>query len=275
MTNYYYILSSLPNLSLDKRPSEEELDEAIALIKRQCDEGDLAQIQWFYYRNECFNLIEYWQHQFGHIPSRPLRKPYIHPEKDFKFIDQDLEILPPFLMTWYEEEREHLPFWSINDIENRVQTIFFNAAEDLEPSFIKSYFEFEHQLRGLMATFHQGEYEFINQDLILSNETIAGLLKRRPLRLSDNDKLQYPHLESLLLALKGKDPIDISLEVHKVLWVKADELASGHYYDRISLLNYVAKLFLLYRREQLFQNQNEPHLQRLVNEALQKIESHD
>lgn len=130
MTNYYYILSSLPNLSLDKRPSEEELDEAIALIKRQCDEGDLAQIQWLYYRNECFNLIEYWQHQFGHIPSRPLRKLYIHPEKDFKFIDQDLEILPPFLMTWYEEEREHLPFWSINDIENRVQTKFFKLRKN-------------------------------------------------------------------------------------------------------------------------------------------------
>lgn len=61
-----------------------------------------------------------------------------------------------------------------------------------------------------MATFHQGEYEFINQDLILSNEMIAGLSKRRPLRLSDNDKLQFPYLESLLLALKGKDSIDFS-----------------------------------------------------------------
>ena len=275
MTNYYYILSSLPKLSLDQRPSEEALDEAIALLKRQCDEGDLKQVQWFYYRNECYNLIEYWQHVFGHIPNRPLRKPYIHSESDFKSIDQDLETLPPFLQEWYENEREHLPFWTINEIENRVQTKFFEAVEALEPSFIKSYFEFEHRVRGLMASFHQSEYPFVNQELIYSDEKVVPLLKRRPLRFAEEDRLAYPFLENLIHSLQSKDPMEISLAVHKVLWAEADDLASDHYYDRIALLNYTAKLFLLYRREQLFQNQDEPHLQRLVNEALQNIQTND
>lgn len=275
MTNYYYILSSLPNLSLEERPAEDILDEAMALLKRQCDPGDLEQINWFYYRNECFNLIEYWQHLYGHIPSRPLRKPYLHQEAEFKAIDADLEILPPFLREWYPEHKEQLAFWSPNEIENKIQSQFFAAAEDLEPSFIKDYFQFEHLVRGLMASFHQAEYGFINQELILSSEPIASALKRRPIRFSEEDRLAYPYLENLIQALKGKDPIHISKAVHEVLWQFADELASGHYYDRIALLNYVAKLFLLYRREQLFQNQEVPHLDRLVMEALQNIESND
>ncbi len=276
MTNYYYILSSLPNLSLDGRPDETALDKAFDLIMRQCDQADLEHISWFLYRNESYNLIEYWQQLYGHIEHRPLRKPYGHKTSDFNGLDQNLEILPPFLRSWYEEQRERIPHWNLNRIETEVLSQFFQAAEALEDSpFVRDYFNFEHQLRGLMASFHQGEYSFIDQDRSFSNHAIVALLRRRPLTIRQEDQLTFPFLEDLIHSLSSKDPKQISLAVHQVLWQEADDLAQGHYFDRFALLNYVAKLFLLYRREQLFQNQEEPKLQSLVKSALQNIEVHD
>ncbi|WP_421753553.1 DUF2764 family protein [Croceimicrobium sp.] len=275
MTEYYYILSSMPDLDLEKRPSEEALEEAIDLILRQIQDEDRENLAWFFRRNDLYNLIEFWQFEYGHLLHRPLRKPYSLDQEKLKNLRLEPEVLPFFLQDWYRENQESMGHWSANRIETEVHKRFFDAIEALPPSFIRDYFLFEKEMRAFMATYHQSRYPFLDSDVQWLNREISQGLHKKPAQISPTLQLEKPWLEKLLKALDSKEPKTISLAVHQVLWAKADELSTAHYFDLTALLNYCAKLFLLYRREQLSENRKEARLQALVDEALQNLSQHD
>lgn len=265
----------MPALSLDKRPSEEALEEAINLILRQIKDEDRGDLSWFFKRNDLYNLIEYWQFEFDHLLERPLRKPFELGKDSLKKIRLESEILPDYLQEWYLENKESLMHWSPNRIETELHQVFFTAIEALPDSFIRQYFLFERDLRALMATYHQARYDFLDQEQQWLSKDLRNALQKVPSQLNPSMSLERPFLEKLLPALDSKDPLSISLAVHQVLWDKADELSTAHYYDLTALLNYCAKLFLLYRREQMHNNRKEARLQDLIDEALSNITKDD
>jgi hypothetical protein len=275
MNNYYYILSSMPELSLDKRPAEEDLEEAISLILRQINEVDQESLAWFFRRNDLYNLIEFWQFEYDHLLERPLRKPFQLDKEALINIKLEPELLPNYLRDWYAEHKETMMHWSPNRIETELHQVFFEAIEELPAGFIRDYFLFERDLRALMATYHQARYSFLDQETNWLNKDMRNSLQKKPAQISNQMHLEKPYLEELLKALDTKDPSSIALAVHQVLWDKADALSKAHYFDTTALLNYSAKLFLLYRREQLHDNQNEARLQSLLDEALSNIQNHD
>lgn len=275
MTNYYYILSSMPLLSLDKRPKEDELDEAIDLIKRQLSENDLEAFNWFLFRNDLYNLIEYWQHHFQGLLHRSLRKPYGLSREKLANLKASPEDVPPFLQDWYDAYKDLIPHWSTNQIELALNELFFSEVKRLEKGFVRDYFLFEMELRKQMAYFHQSRYSFLSKVEINSNSPLYADLRRDPLQLSATLLQEYPHLQEILSALQTKDPTLITRAVHQVLWQKADALCEGHYYDIHALLSYTAKLFLLYRREQLASPNKRDRLGVLRQEALQNFKQND
>lgn len=272
MTEYYYILSSMPDLTLDKRPKEEDLEEAINLILRQIKDEDREDLAWFFRRNDLYNLVEYWQFEFDHLLERPLRKPYELSKEDLKRVKLEPDLLPNYLQEWYAENKETMMHWSANTLETKLHQVFFEAIEDLPEGFIKSYFLFERDLRALMATYHQSRYDFLDQEAQWLEKDLRSSLQKIPTQLSSKTQLEKSYLEGLLKALDSKEPQEIANKVHEVLWNEADELSRAHYFDLNALLNYCAKLFLLYRREQMHDNQNQARLQVLIDEALSNIQ---
>jgi len=265
----------MPDLSLDKRPSEEELEEAINLILRQLSDADKEQVAWFFRRNDLYNLIEFWQFEYDHLLHRPLRKPHSINRDKLKNIKIEPELLPSFLQEWYRENQEVIAQWSANRIETELHNLFFQAIENLEDGFIKDYFLFEKELRAIMATYHQSRYNFLDQKPHWLEKELRTALQRKPAQIGNQIQLEMPFLEDLLKSLNSKDPTAITKSVHQILWFKADELSRAHYFDIKALLNYCAKLFLLYRREQLQENKKQARLQSLVDEALSNISQHD
>jgi len=268
-------LSSLPDLKLDQRPVEEELDEAVDLIKRQVQGADLENLHWFFFRNDLYNLIEYWQTEFDQLLERPFRKPYSINRKDYSQLAQHSGVLPNYLQSWYETHQETIRHWKPNRIETELHEVFFKSVEGLEAGFVRDYFLFEKQLRAIIASYHQSRYEFLDGEKKWLEKSLRQTLQRSPLQLSPQIVLETPYLEPLTKALDTKDPSTISLAVHQILWDEADRLTKGHYFDSFALLNYCAKLFLLYRREQLEENQTEARLDVLVQEALSNIKNND
>lgn len=275
MSNYYYILSSLPQLKLDKSLFEEDLDEAWRLIQRNASAEDLKEIAWFWQRNDLYNLLETWQNRFLNYPLRPLRKPYSLKAEDLAASEKDIDILPPLWRVFYIEHKEEIMHWSANEMDNRALDYYFDHLALKAAPFISQLFAFEREVRRLMATFNTSLYPFVNKEIRYGSTPLhQQLLKGKP-SLSEKQKLGQTFLQPLLNALATKDPQAITNAVHQVLWNKADTLASAHYFDRLALLNYCSKLFLIYRREQLSANQHKPFLGDLLDEALKNIYHHD
>lgn len=275
MSNYYYILSALPTLSLKNHLGESQLDEAWNLIQRNVEEGDLAEINWFVWRNDLYNLLEFWQESYLNYPVRPLRKPYSLTEIEFKNLEKDPSVLPSALREFYESNQMLIPHWSANEMDSAFFNYFFTLVAEKAPVFIRELLSFEKDLRSLMATFNQGLYSFVNKEFKYTDASIRKTLQKEQVKLNSQELLQYPFLSRAIAALSAKDPIRISYTVHEILWEKANELTKGQYFNRLQLLNYCSKLFLIYRREQLSTNQNKPFLKDLVKGVVKSIPSYD
>tara|TARA_R110001592_G_scaffold162584_2_gene395904 strand:- start:31706 stop:32533 length:828 start_codon:yes stop_codon:yes gene_type:complete len=275
MSNYYYILSSLPQLKLDKSLSEEDLDEAWQLIQRNASAEDLKEIAWFWQRNDLYNLLETWQYRFLNYPLRPLRKPYSLTTEDLAASEKDIDILPPLWREFYLEHKEEIIHWTANEMDSYALDYYFDQLALKADPFISQLFAFEREVRSLMATFNTSLYPFANKEIRYGSTPLHQQLLKGKSSLSEKQKLGQTFLQPLLNALATKDPQAITNAVHQVLWNKADTLASAHYFDRLALLNYCSKLFLIYRREQLSSNQQKPFLRDLLGEALKNINHHD
>lgn len=265
----------MPKLSLSKRPPEEELEEAINLILRQLSDDEQSDLAWFFRRNDLYNLIEFWQFQYDHLLHRPLRKPHLLKRETLKNLKPSSEQVPKYMREWYEENQDLIPYWSANRIETELHELFFGAISELPEGFIRRYFLFEKELREIMASYHQARYNFLDQDAQWLTKDLRQALHKEPPLLNQKLMLEKPYLEGLLKALASKNPATITRAVHEILWEQADALSRAHYYDYTALLNYAAKLFLLYRREQLDENKRQARLQVLVDEALSNITNHE
>lgn len=265
----------MPALKLDRRLSEDALDEAWSLIQRNSSDEDLAQIDWFLKRNNLYNLLESWQHRYLNYPFRPLRKPYSFGVDDIAASEKNPELIDPLWQEFYDQHKDDLKQWTANEMDSRWFAYFFNKVAEQAHPFISELFAFEREARSLMATFNTSIYPFVNKEHRYGQRSLHRQLLQGKSQLSEKQKLSQPFLEPLLKALASKDPQAITNAVHQVLWEKADDLAKGHYFDQISLLNYCFKLFLIYRREQLSSNEHKPFLADLLEESIKNINHHD
>ena len=268
MADYYYLIASLPELSLNEPPSQDRLEEALQLIQRQLSPPDQEAFRWFLYRNDVYNLIEFWQDQQNELPPRPLRYPHSVPVDDFPRLSREAELLPAFLQPFMEANANEAPHWPATVIENRLHGYFFEALDQAPHPFLRAYFSFEDELRAIIATYHQAEYDFIDSEPLFLSKNLRQSVRKGQAGLTENLRLNLPFLPELLRTLAEKDVAAISTQVHKILWGQAEELSRGHYFDLTVLLAYAARLMLLFRRKHLDSNRRADHLEHLIQFAI-------
>jgi hypothetical protein len=273
MADYYYVIASLPGLSLEQRPSDQQLKEAWQLIDRQVSEPvDRQAVLWFLYRNDIHNLVEHFQHKILDFPRRPLRQPASINEEDLEQIEKDASPLPFFLSEFYESHRSHMMAWNATEIENKWHQLFFESVQKDAPPFIQQYFEFEDQLRRMTATFNTKHYSFLDPENRFLAKDLAKSISRGHEGLPENLQWNYPFLSELLKALASGDLNRITKQVHQSLWERSESLAKGQYFNQTALLSYCARLFLLFRRKHLIFNKEQPYREQLVALALKNTQ---
>lgn len=268
MAEYYYLMASLPELKLEEPPAQDQLEEAFQLIQRQIEPADAEAFRWLLYRNDVYNLIEYWQDEQNIMPPRPMRYPSSLDREELARTEREPSLLPPFLHAFMEEEGAKAPHWPATEIENRLHAQFFSALPQAPHPFLQDYYAFEDELRAIIATYHQSLYHFIDQEPQYLNKNLRQRLRKGQAGLSENLKRNMPFLPELLNVLASKEVDDISTQVHRILWNRAEELSQGHYFDLYALLAYGVRLFLLFRRKHLDKNRQEAHLQALIEFAI-------
>lgn len=266
MTNYYYLISSLPELDFTQGLRLADLDEALDLIDRQVSDSDLIEaIRFYYQRNEVLNLIEALQHQHYKYEHRPPRLPY---RLDYtKLIkEKRMDELPDFISEWFNQKQSEIALMGASTLAKNLLTLLYN--QPVNHPYNKLFLDFESLIRRQFATLNKGSYKFINQDLSFIEGELGKRLEQDNIRLSSVDKLSFPYLEELILSQRSRDLKQMTNTIHRLLWNKSEALSTGHYFDDWNLLSYVSRAFLTYRREQLEVNEGQPQLDIILQNAL-------
>jgi hypothetical protein len=268
MASYYYLLASLPQWSWADEPRLEALREAQALIERQIAPADRAAYNWLLYRNDVRNFIRLLQDQRSSGPERPWTEPCSLRKSEWEEIRQNPEQAPPFLREWLESQdgKEAPP--GAAPLEERLMALFFEGAAGAPHPFLRQYFGFEDELQAVIATYQQGQYDFLDQETPYLREELRQNVKKGQAGLTENLRLSLPYLPGLLETLATRDAAAIRHKVLELRWQQAEELGRQHFFDLTHLLAYGARLDLLFQKNLAAPPQGEAPFSALIRHVL-------
>lgn len=229
MSDYYYVIASLPSIVFGEKPPI-SFHSVMWRLKANLKEIDLDRIRRFLLLFDFFNLKRFWE-------EKPLDNWGF---LDRKGIDEALLVeseLPDFLFEFldkYKDRQARVLYFS------ELLSIFFNKMIAEEKGFLKSYLTLQRNVRLLscaVLTERKIEEELFFEDI--KEPDIDDLLKKKE-NYSDVD-FDYA---SLVKSLKNtrKNPLELYKEFMFFQFNQIDELMIYHPFSMDQILGYLAKL---------------------------------
>jgi len=228
MTDYYFLISSLPTLEFGKKPPI-DFHQLFFSYKMNIEGKDFEKVRRFLLYFDCQNLVNLWR-------EKPL-DPWGYLDK--KGIDEALlvdTVLPDFVFDFlkkYPEKEQRITYFP------ELLSSFFKTMIYEEKGFLKDYFVLQRSIRLLKTAFFT---EDVGKELFfedLSDLDIKDLLKRKN-NYSDK-RFDYKELAKILGNQK-LDPLTLYTEYMKFQFYMIDRLLIENPFSIDQLIGYLAKL---------------------------------
>jgi hypothetical protein len=263
---YYYLISSLPDISLQIEANEIDYNDTFDSIKRNLSKADQQLLRYLIYPNDIQNLISTIAHNFHHVPLAPFKTPAIFNQdeiKNFKLIRRNF---PDFINGFLADNEDRLGNMSLRDIENALLDRFYNKVIDLQSGFLTNYYHFVRELKSLIAAYNYNSYSFLSQPYI--NDADRLILQvgpdRAPSALVIKD---YPYLEKLIVVLSKQQPEETERFIDTVIWNYLDETISDTFSSE-AVFAYAIKLQISKRRLTIKAHSNDNSLEALLQKII-------
>ena len=262
---YYYLIATLPDLSLEETRVKTDFDEALETISRNLEKEDELLLRYLIYPNDHRNLLNAIFHNHHHLPLAPFAKPAIFEEDIIEDYQHQQYTFPDYIADFLGTFQERFAEMSMREIENQLLHRFYSVVLSIEDDFISSYFTFERTLRSMISGFNRGLYPFKNPLEMVEDESISGRLAQEGVGVSLLAKA-YPFIESLQQVLIAKDPTNIEKTVDGIRWDFIESF-NWDFFGRQQVYGYVLKLLMVKRWAWLETQQDEQHFDRLCTQV--------
>jgi vacuolar-type H+-ATPase subunit C/Vma6 len=169
---YYYLITSLPDLSLtDKDPGYSVVSFRQSVMD-QLDKKDARLIQVLYYRYDIENLgtlvkntTDPWRPE-GNFSADELSAMLSSPDS-----------LPQFLALFMHDTYEAWPRMSRKEMINTATTYFIDWTSTIENAFLRKWLTFDHNLKNLLIWLNCRKFGLNHADEVLGNNYEAEYLR--------------------------------------------------------------------------------------------------
>ena len=261
---YYYLIATLPDLSLEETKVKFDFDETLETISRNLEKEDELLLRYLLYPNDHKNLLNAIFHRHHHLPAVPFLKPAVFEEEIIEDYPHQQYTFPDYIADFLDDFQERFSEMSMREIENQLLQRFYQAVASAKDGFILDYFDFERILRSMITGFNRGLYPFKNPLEMVEEENISSRLAQEGVGVSLLAKA-HPFIESLQQALVSKDPMKLEKTVDGIRWDFIDNF-NWDFFGRQQVYGYVLKLLMVKRWAWLEEQQGEQHFERLCQQ---------
>lgn len=268
--SYYYLIASLPDLSLDDSLKYVDFDETFDTIRRNLEADDLELFNYLIYPNDNRNLLNYLFYEYKDLPTSKPLWPYTIPIDSIQSFRRDRSLFPDYMVEFFQESEAQFTSWTMREMENRLQIKFEEELEKSELPFVTAYFRFKHSLAEIVASLNQAHYRFLFESQFSHANSSLNMLKKGQSPSSSVLK-EYPYAEQLRETVALGDPIELERFVERVEW---DYLEGPHTtFGTDHVLAYAARLLLLSRRKRQDREVGTERYKVLKNDIRNKVHS--
>lgn len=246
MHAYYYIVASLPELTLGQNIDDNAFDEIFSLINRNLTAEDRILFTHLRYPADILTIVNVLSNSKKLPKHYPLviGPPTLTKEQAGKIITHT-DPAPKFIQNIFEGNRD----WADEDIfeiEKALTEGFYESVLQVDDEFLRAYFQFDKDLRNITMALNARQYQFDKQPYFINHEPVNVKIKQShspDFGLSE----QYPFVDKLLTKVSDKDPTALEKYLDELRWNFIDDFSRSSYFNRQIIFGYFIKLQITYR----------------------------
>lgn len=269
--NYYYLISSLPDISPQMDASNLDFDNIFDMIRRNLTKEDRKLLRYLIYPNDINNLLSILSHKYQNLPTAPFKKPSVFNLEEIKGYKLTRKNFPDFLNDFLAENEDLLASMSPREIKDAILDRFYNEVFGLGNNFLADYFVFVRELKSLIAAFHFNTYAFLSQPNIHNAERLILQVgpDRSPSALVTKD---YPYLNDLIKVLSENQPEKKERFIDSVIWDFLEEKTQG-LFGTEDVFAYTIKLQIIQRWAIIDSSNGQEYFEKLLHKIINDVTS--
>ena len=257
---YYYLIATLPSLSLEEMKAKIDFEETLETIQRNLEKEDESLFQFILVPNDHRNLLNVIFGQYHQLPLPAMVSPSLFDQETIKEYAHRPYEFPPHMADFLVTSQERFDGMTMKEMENQLLDRFYQAVAKVDDEFIRDYFAFEQALHSIVAGLNRSLYESTGSIEPIEIDRISERLSQEGAGATLLAKT-YPFIEKLGQAMATKDPMQIEKTIDQVKW-EYIEGASNDFFGRQQVFGYTIKLLMVKRWADL-KEQEDGHFERL------------
>jgi hypothetical protein len=263
MTNYYYLISSLPELEYKHGLPLPDCKTIVEFISKNLSEKDLALFQFLRYPEDIKLLVN------NLFEKKNLNRPYPFVWENTTFSTKDIPDLingkiasPAFIRSFFDEYLNTSEAMSPSESEKKLWGLFYTAVSELEESFLKSWFHFDLQLKRAINVSNGRKFNLSTSEK--ENEMNVPI---------QNGFSDFNVLKEKEFLHHENTPVELEVVLDKIKWKYLDQLSSFSFFTVHTVFSWFLKYQILLRWSgNLSDEQLNIRIKELITESIKDIQ---
>ncbi|MCF8302056.1 MAG: DUF2764 domain-containing protein [Bacteroidales bacterium] len=264
--HYYSLVAGLPELILEQNKLQFSPGEFKEYLHEEIDGKDLELVKVLYLPHDNFNLLNLLQK--SEEPFNDMGN-YSHDllEEEKKEPSQLPQYMQKFIINYLNETTlDENMSW-----ENQLTGLFYDYITSLKNDFLDKWFEFERNVKNVMAGLMARKYDHPLEGELIGHEAITESIRKshaRDFGLAND----FPEVEKLLHIFDKENLLEREKDIDQLKWQYIDELNTFNYFTIEVILGYVIKLNMVNRWMQLDEETGREMFNKLLEELRNSFE---
>jgi hypothetical protein len=247
--NYYYLIASLSDLSLDSEQQTIDFKEIVETIQRNLEPTDETRFKYVLYQNDNRNLLKTLFERNNKLPSKTHTAhhvPAVFSEQEIKDYKKNAGRFPDYMGEFLRHYADQFETMSIAEMEDRLLQLFYEETVQVDP-FLAGYYEFETSLKKLFFAYNYSLFDFLKTSAAKDSPAFEQVYQDQSVT---NEILRaYPAAEAIGEAIALKKPETIEKLMDSIMWDYLEDVSG--FFGIEQLLVYVIRLLMIQRWESL------------------------
>ena len=238
---YYYLITSLPELSLTDKTPGYDVYTFREYIAEHLTPEDKHLLSMLYYPIDIENLITLIKKT-----GQPWRKAGNYTQEEFQLMLSEPELMPAFLQPFVAETQKQWDRMTAKDLINAATTFFIDWSHTSPNAFLKKWLLFDQNLKNLLIWLNSHKFGLNPNEEVLGNHYEAEYLRSTKAGELNLKTWDFQFRE----ALHHFDNPDIALReliINEMRWHYLDEIIQPYSFGIEHLLAFAIRLQLINR----------------------------
>jgi len=255
--NYYYLISSLPELILDSGKRVITFKEFIEFCFEQLNEKEFNKLKKIFIFNDIKNSVFHKEKNFKYLV------PSFYSEEEFKENLKDTDTFFPFMAEYFYHNKSEKRIYPKMLKIDEIIMLFYQYIDNFPNDLLKKYFMFELDLCNALTALSLRANQITDPDkIIVYTDESKAFIKSTAIDFGLSQHLEY--LNKLLDAYKTGDLIKIEKTVENIKWQWLEENAEELEFSFNFICSYTIKLLSVERWHNLTDKRGEEVLNNIM-----------